>query len=302
MDERNRNISDTFGKYNNTAGEVKNVSSSMWEPISAGKSSSVKSEPAVKNPSQKSRASASAKAPAKKSSAKKKTAAKKDKTAGTLISQGKPDKKSKPTAKKKSQAKKAPVSRTPKGRDMRKDAREQQKHREELFKFRETYQNELKNQRNHDEISQLRNQNKRKKLKIKNAVTIGSVLVFALVFIVIYCYSRGALIENVIIDGASVYSAQEIQQAAGITKGKNMLSLRESKVRRALTKQLPYIKDVSVEYDLPDTLVLTVKETYDKYVISTASGWLTLDSDGKVVSDTKTNITSGKNKYTAIAA
>ena len=293
LDERNRNISDTFGKYNNTAGEVKIVSSSMWEPISAGKSSSVQATPSKKNPSQKSRASVPAKAPAKNSSAKKKASAKKDKTAGTLISQGKPDKKSKPAAKKKSQAKKAPASRTPKGRDMRKDAREQQKHREELFKFRETYQNELKNQRNHDEISQLRNQNKRKKLKIKNAVTIGLVLVFALVFIVIYCYSRGALIENVIIDGASVYSAQEIQQAAGITKGKNMLSLRESKVRRALTKQLPYIKDVSVEYDLPDTLVLTVKETYDKYVISTASGWLTLDSDGKVVSDTKTNITSG---------
>lgn len=289
LDERNRNISDTFGKYNNTAGEVKNVSSSMWEPISAGKTEAEK-----KNSASNSKASAPAKAPARNTSAKKKKPSpKKDKTAGTLISQGMPDKKKKSAVRKKSSGKRAPVSRTPKGRDMRKDAREQQKHRDELFKFRETYQNELKNQRNHDEISQRRNQNKRKKLKIKNAVTIGAVLVFALIFIVLYCYSRGALIENVIIDGASIYSAQEIQQAAGITKGKNMLSLREGSVRRELTKKLPYIKDVSLEYDLPDTLVLTVKETYDKYAIATSSGWLTLDSDSKVVADTKTEIKSG---------
>ena len=306
MDERNRNISDTFGKYNSTGYEVKNVSSSMWEPISAGKSSS--SKPAQANKATASENSAVAKkgkAPSKstKPAKKKPSSAKKDKTAGTLISEGKPDKKSKSAQKKvsaqTSQVKKAPVkkkaplSRTPKGRDMRRNAREQQKHREELFKFRETYQNELKNQRNHDEISQLRNRSKRKKLKIKNALTIGAVLVFALVFILLYSYSRGALIETVIIDGASIYSAQEIQQAAGISAGKNMLSLREKKVRRDITKKLPYIKDVKMEYDLPDTLLLTVKETADKYVIATESGWLTLDSDGKVVADVKTEIVSG---------
>lgn len=300
MNDRNRNISDTFGKYNTTAGEVKDVSSSMWEPISAGKGNSGSTASVQKNnPASNAYGAARAKAPSKATPAKKKTAsAKKDKTAGTLISQGKPEKKSRASSKKtpaakKPSAKKAPVSRTPKGRDMRKDARENQKHREELLKFRETYQQELKNQRNHDEISRSRNQKKRKKLKIKNALTIGAVLVFALIFIVLYCYSRGALIENVIIDGASIYSAQEIQQAAGISRGKNMLSLRESRVRRDLTKKLPYIKDVDVKYDLPDTLVLTVRETYDKYVIDTGSAWLTLDSDGKVVSDTKAEVKSG---------
>lgn len=298
MDERNRNVSDTFGKYNNAQSELKNVSSSMWEPISAGKSASAPSAPVQKNsPPQKGKTT-------KKPSVatKKKTAPKKDKTADTLISQGKPDKKSKASSKKpsaksvhekKKPAPKKPPSRTPKGRDLRKDARENQKHREELFKFRETYHNELKNQRNHDEISQARNQNKRKKLKIKNALTIGSVLVFALIFIVLYCYSRGALIETVIINGANIYSAEEIQQAAGISAGKNMLSLREKKVRRDITKKLPYIKDVTMEYDLPDTLKLTVKETADKYIIATDSGYLTLDSDGKVVSDAKTKVTSG---------
>lgn len=301
MSEKNRNISDTFGKYNNAGSEVKNVSSSMWEPISTGKSTSSSSAPKKKDTAAKAGTAEKRKMPQKKSSAagKKSAGSKRDKTAGTLISEGKPPVKGRTAEKKTSSQKrkpakkKTPPSRTPKGRDLRKDAREQQKHRDELFKFRETYQQELKNQRNHDEISQQHNRKKRKKLKIKNAVTIGAVLVFALIFIVLYSYSRGALIENIIIDGASIYSAEEIEQAAGISRGKNMLSLREKKVRRDITKKLPYIKDVTMEYDLPDTLLLTVKETADKYVISTDSGWLTLDRDGKVVSDTKSKITSG---------
>lgn len=306
MDDRNRNISDTFGQYNN-AGEVKNVSSSMWEPISAGKSSA--SQPRQQN---RSTASAGGKNTSKPSSAKKKAS---EQTRGrksasssrqSLISEGKPlQKKNKPSSetgkknsnpkqsKKNTAAKKPAQSRTPVGRDMRDDSRQQQKHREELFKSREDYQRQAKSGKSHDEISRSRNKNKRKKLKIKNAVTIGAVLLFGIVFIVLYSYSRGALVENIIIDGGSVYSAEEIYQAAGISKGKNMLSLREKKVKRDITRKLPYIKDVKMNFDLPDTVILTVKGTSDKYVISGTNAWLTLDTDGKVVSDKKQKLKSG---------
>lgn len=305
MDDRNRNISDTFGQYNN-AGEVKNVSSSMWEPISLGKNSA--SQPRQQN---RSANASNGKNNSKTSSPKKKasgqTKSKKAASSGqSLISEGKPLQKkdkssskaskqpSKPQQKKKNTAAKKPVqSRTPAGKDMREDPRQQQKHREELFKSREDYQRQAKSGKSHDEISRSRNKNKRKKLKIKNAVTIGAVLLFGIVFIVLYSYSRGALVENIIIDGGSVYSAEEIYQAAGISKGKNMLSLREKKVKRDITRKLPYIKDVKMNFDLPDTVILTVKGTSDKYVISGTNAWLTLDTDGKVVSDKKQKLKSG---------
>ena len=176
---------------------------------------------------------------------------------------------------------------------MREDARQQQKHREELFRSREDYQRQKKDGRSPDEISRSRNKNKRKKLKIKNAVTIGAVLLFGIVMIIGYCYSRGAHVENIIIDGVRIYTPEEIHQAAGISKGKTMLSLREKKVRRDITRKLPYIKDVKMDFDLPDTVILTVKGTFDKYVITGTTGWLTLDSDGKVVSDKKQKLSEG---------
>lgn len=314
MDEKNKNISETFGKYNNGTDELRNVSSSMWEPISAGRSSA----PASGKTPQKKSAPSAGKGKSSAASGRKKTPSgqKQKKTSaqkGGLISEGRPGDKKKasgkkqpvgktqsakeavktPSKKKSPPKKKTPPSRTPKGRDMRKDAKEQQKHREELFRSREDYQNKLKNQLNHDEISQLRNEDKRKKNVRSNAVTVGSVLLFALIFILIYCYSRGALIENVIIDGNTIYTAQEIQQAAGISAGRNMLSLREKRVRKDITSKLPYIKDVSMKYDLPDTLILTVSGTSDKYVIACQDKWLTLDSDGKIVSDVKGELKSG---------
>ncbi len=303
MDKRNENISGAFGKYNNEGAEVKNVNSSMWEPISAGRSAVKESGPqSQKKTGAKPKTDEKKQGGSKKSSSKKKTVTNKN-TANTFISQGNPaeKKKAEPQKKtpqkgasdKKAPKKKNPPSRTPKGRDLRKDAREQQKHREELFRFREDYNEQLKNQRNHDEISQQRNKGKRKKLAIKNILTVAVVMVFAIVLIVFYCYNRGALVENIIIEGSSIYSAEEIQQAAGISKGKNMLSLRENKVRRELTEKLPYIKDVSIEYDLPDTVIVTVKATTDKYVIVNQSGSLTLDSDRKVVSETAIEEKSG---------
>lgn len=312
MDDRNRNISDTFGQYNN-AGEVKNVSSSMWEPISAGRSTAAKPQPQKKASAQNGSArnknsASSSKKGAKHSESKKNTT----KFTEGLISNGQPGKangktKSKPQSvkqsdrpqqnKKSNQAKKTqakkPQSRTPAGRDMREDARQNQKHREDLFKSREDYQRQTKSGKSHDEISRSRNKNKRKKLIIKNAVTIGAVLLFGLVMIIGYCYSRGALVENIIIDGVSIYTPEEIYQAAGIAKGKNMLSLREKKVKRDITRKLPYIKNVEMDFDLPDTVILTVKGTVDKYVITGTTAWLTLDTDGKVVSDKKQKLSEG---------
>ena len=306
MDDRNRNISDTFGQYNN-AGQVKNVSSSMWEPISAGRSTSDK--PRTQNRA----ASAQNGKSSQKASSGKKNSSKKTKTKKSapapregLISEGKPTQQkntskqkatkqtSKPAQNKKTAPdKKTQQSRTPTGKDLRVDARQQQKHREELFKSREDYQRQVKSGKSPDEIRRSRNRNKRKKIIIKNAVTVGAVLVFALVFIVVYCYSRGALIENIIIDGSSIYSAEEIYQAAGISKGKNMLSLREKKVKNDITRKLPYIKDVKMDFELPDTVILTVKGTSDKYVITGTTTWLTIDTDGKVVSDKKQKLGEG---------
>lgn len=315
MEEKNSNIFDVLGKYNTNGGEVRNVSSSDWTPISAGgyNRQAQTSDAAKRQSAQNSRKGASKKsASSSKGTAKNKKSTSKSADDRRFISDGTPsekktsqNKKSTSSSKKSSAAKKnsssakgtqkksQPVSRTPSGRDMRGDAKQKQKHREDLLRSREDYRRRSREGENHDEISRDRNANKRRKMALKNAAPIAVVVAFVLFFMGIYCYNRGALIENIIIDGSSIYSAEEIYEAAGILKGKNMLSLRESKVKKDLTTKLPYIKDVKLERGLPDTVTLTIISTADKYIISGDTLNLTLDTDGKVVSTMKQPLSEG---------
>ena len=73
-----------------------------------------------------------------------------------------------------------------------------------------------------------------------------------------------------------------------------MLSVREKTVNDAVTGALPYIKDVQVDYQFPDTLVLNVTPTQEKYLISNGTGFICLDADGKVLSLNKKKLTDGR--------
>lgn len=319
MEEKNSNIFDVLGKYNTNGGEVRNVSSSDWTPISAGgynrqaqTSDAAKRQSAQKKPQSGSKGASKKSASSSKGTDKNKKSSSKSADERRFISDGTPsekkssqNKKGTSSSKKSSAAKKnsssakgtqkksQPVSRTPSGRDMREDAKQKQKHREDLLRSREDYRRRSREGENHDEISRDRNANKRRKMALKNAAPIAAVVAFVLFFMGIYCYNRGALIETIIIEGSSIYTADEIFEAAGVLKGKNMLSLRESKVKKDLTTKLPYIKDVKLERKLPDTVTLTIKSTADKYIISGDTLSLTLDTDGKVVSTMKQPLSEG---------
>ncbi len=305
MDKRNGNISDTFGKYN-SGGEVENVTSKNWQPISEGRSASAT---AASQPQRKTGAGSAS------SAGKQASAEKSQKRSGSgngfaghsFISQGNPAQRQNPVAEKpvapkvsadkkaekKQSKKKNPPSRTPKGRDLRKDAREEQKHREEQFKVRENYNEQIKNQRNHDEVSQQINKGKRKKYALRTGAKVGIVIFLAVLCIAGYALCRGALIETVVIEGNTVYADEEVQQVAGVKPGKSMLLLNEKIVRRKLTKKLPYIIEVEMERDYPNTVTLTVKTTTERYVISGQSGSFTLDSNGKVISESAASEKAG---------
>lgn len=323
MEEKNSNIFDVLGKYNTNGGEVRNVTSSDWTPISAGSyNRQAQTSDAAKRQSAQKKSQSGNKGASKKSTSSSKGTAKNEKSSPKsvderrFISDGNPSEKkasqnkkstssAKNSSKKSSQTNKntsssesshkksQSASRTPTGRDMREDAKQKQKHREDLLRSREDYRRRSREGENHDEISRDRNADKRRRMALKNAAPIAVVIAFVLFFMGIYCYNRGALIENIIIDGSSVYSAEEIYEAAGILKGKNMLSLRESKVKKDLTTKLPYIKDVKLERELPDTVILTIRSTADKYIISGDTLSLTLDTDGKIVSTMKQSLEDG---------
>ncbi len=334
MDGEKSNISSTFGKYNKESiGQVKNVTSADWVPISTGGNRTVpgqgterpqrqnqgkKAATKKKGSSATKKGSSTQQKPSKKATSgldgidlistggnaprgnsSKPASTEKRKAPSASASSPKKEKASasRPSAKGSQQQKNSATRkvdpRTPIRKEQRDDRRKQQKHDAGVEKTRRDYRESAKDGVNHDEFCKQKNETKRKKNTFSRFLTVAGVLIVAAFVIGVICYSKGAPIENIIIEGKTVYSDEEIYQAAGIAKGRNLYVFSEKKVKHDITTKLPYIKDVVLEKNYPDTMILKVIPTQDKYVITSSSGWITLDKDGKVVSVSRDKVEPG---------
>ncbi len=309
-----------FGGYNekNAGRTVQNVTSSMWEPISAGPSVK-KDTPVRKNgePTRKSvpkgskstqpqkktgvdvtkdRISEGGKKTEKRTdNKKKKSTAASEKKKGTQSS----------SSKKPSQKKKRPVgskSREPKGRDTRnpnvreEEARLRREKKRERNQAKSRVRTEDKRRKGYslDEMRKEKSEGTRLKAKIIAIATVVISLIVVFCGVGIYIYQNGATVTTIDIVGESRYKDEKIIEAANVYVGINMLSVREKSVNDAVTLALPYIKDVQVDYMLPDKLVLNVTSTQEKLLIAGNNGYICIDADGKVLSLNKKKLTDGR--------
>lgn len=137
--------------------------------------------------------------------------------------------------------------------------------------------------------------------KLKIAAIVFAVLVFALVIALILCFTKGAPIEKIVIDGEKLYSESQILSASGISVGDNMLMIRQKKTNDTITTSLPYIASVKVDYQLPDTLRLVIRETTDKYYVVLDGAYVCIDENDKVVSDVKRTVKGKRYRVEGLA-
>lgn len=317
----NGNKNDYFGYSEKNVGRtVRNVTSDMWEPISTGtptgktaptgrSAQPQKDTPVIKNTSAKGKqgtqtkksASSKGKAPERKKQTKK---APVDVTQDRISEGGRkptPKKQQKPEEKKKksyTKTKKNTVGtkkREPKGRDTRSLEQQREKQRaKNLNRSRLEYNEQRKSGQSHDDISKDTIKRKKKKAKIIAVVTTFIVVLFVAGVIGAYAYTEGAPIAVINIEGENRYKDKKIIEAANVYVGLNMLSVREKAVNEAVTKKLPYIAEVEVDYQLPDTLLLKVTATQEKFLITNGEGYICVDGSDKVLSVKKKKLTDGR--------
>lgn len=314
MENRNnKNISETFGKYADDAAygnangynkirQPQNISSSMWEPISAGAQPKHKQAEASEKKKKKPEAQKASQAPISEGrpqkNNQKQNKSQNKKSSSQKTSEKKPaDKKN--TAKKKPSQK----SRVPKGRPVTKEmmqeiARNTEKAKDkrqqtQLRKSREDYDEQLRQGKSHNEISKKRAGEKKKKRRVRTLATVLLFFVFVAGFFCAYFYAKGAPVANIVIEGKSVYKDEKIISAADLEVGINMFTVREGKINKKVTAELPYIRSVDIKRKLPDTIIVAVEPTSDKYLIVADKSYICLDENLKVVSDKKRKLTDG---------
>lgn len=90
--------------------------------------------------------------------------------------------------------------------------------------------------------------------------------------------------EKITVSGTVKYDPWVVREASGIVHGENLLALSKGRISDNIMSKLPYIKDVRVGRQLPDTVHIQVTELEVVYAVQDhESAWWLINSDGKVI-------------------
>ena len=125
--------------------------------------------------------------------------------------------------------------------------------------------------------------------KKKFVLTLGIVLgtVLALFFVMSLFFKVGNPDEKVFVSGNTLYTRQEVIEAAGIHQGDSLLNLNRAQLRARILQKLPYVSTVRIGIKLPDTIKIEVTESAVQYSVESVDGnWWLMDAEGKILSKT----------------
>ena len=105
--------------------------------------------------------------------------------------------------------------------------------------------------------------------------------VAAVVIAVVLGLSIFFKVQHVTVSGNEKYSAWTVREASGIQDGDNLLTFGRAGACGRILKNLPYVQNVRIGIELPDTVHITVTETAVVYRVEAVDGsaWL-IRADG----------------------
>lgn len=86
-------------------------------------------------------------------------------------------------------------------------------------------------------------------------------------------------IKDIIVTGNNDISSGEIIQAGGLRRDSSIIMLRESTIAEKIISEYPQIKEVTIDRNLPDGIVVTVRERTPAGYIMTADGLWMIDRE-----------------------
>lgn len=134
-----------------------------------------------------------------------------------------------------------------------------------------------------DEVRSINKKKIRRKRKAKRlALLAGLALVVACagIALVLAVFFKIGTIQ---VKGDKAYSNAQIIKGSGIEIGSNLFLVDEEKVNEKITTALPYINSVTVEMDLPDTIIIDVTATREVAALPYKKGFILVDENGKVL-------------------
>ena len=129
--------------------------------------------------------------------------------------------------------------------------------------------------------------NRKGKIYDKRRKKLGCLSgLLCIIFVFIACVATIIIffrICHIRIIGSEHYSIEEIRQASGVDLGDNLLLFDKIKTVIRIFSRLPYVDEISVWRDLPDTLVIEVTECTAIAYFSDGDRYWFISSKGKIL-------------------
>lgn len=150
--------------------------------------------------------------------------------------------------------------------------------------------------KNEIKLKNIPKEKKSKKTKKKNKVLLV-ILIFAFLCIGIYllCTLPYFNINEIVIEGTSKYSVEEITEKGDLKKGRNIFIQLLKGVSKNVT-ELPYVKNAQVKIKLPDKIEISVKERTPYFIAfdKDTNKFFKIDEEGYILE--KADITEKENE------
>ena len=146
-----------------------------------------------------------------------------------------------------------------------------------------------------DEVRSINKKKNHRKRKIKR---IAALCLFALAVIcagialVLTVFFRIDTI-TIQIEGNRLYSDKDIITCCGIETGDNLFLVSEKKINEKLTNDMPYVKSVTIERKMPDTLIIKIVSAESAAAVPYGSVYVVIDPEGKVLDNNSAVVPEG---------
>lgn len=117
-----------------------------------------------------------------------------------------------------------------------------------------------------------------------NRLLMQLAIILAVVLAITMGLSVFFKVKTVKVYGNNIYSAWVVQEASGIKQGDNLMGINNPRACGKIDAALPYVKNVRIGINLPDTVNIYIEELKVAYAIQSSDDiWWLMTSDGTVV-------------------
>ncbi len=126
----------------------------------------------------------------------------------------------------------------------------------------------------------VKKRNKRRKKRL--LLFFFAFMIIALAVLVVLSATVLFPVKNIVVEGKSSYTAEEVISASGI-EDDNIIMLSSAKVKNRISKKLPLSGKITVKKRLPDTVTITVSAAVPTYYFVFEDIYYITDENFKVI-------------------